>query len=259
MENLTHKENLFVRYLVQGDTLATAHEKAGYRARTKSQRQTDAFSLSRRPRVKNAIRDAKAAATEIANLDHAYVLKHLMRIVEADHSKISSVVKRNCRFCWGIDFKYQFTDVEYEERREMAESAKIPFVEAGGGGYTKKRPPHPDCPECGGEGEAQVITTATSELGPNERELYAGVENTRYGIKVKTHDKMQALIKLGEHLSAWESKTLEEKRQLELAKIEAETKALNSQQLPIKVEISVEDASNPDRVKGEVLNNAEPE
>jgi ribosomal protein L29 len=71
------------------------------------------------------------------------------------------------------------------------------------------------------------------------------------------HDQMTAVIKLGDYLGIFESKTVEELRKLQLAKVQAETDALNRQQLPIRVEIQVQDASNPDRTRGEMLNDTE--
>lgn len=87
--------------------------------------------------------------------------------------------------------------------------------------------------------------------------LYAGAEETRYGVKVKMHDQLAALVKVADHLGMFESKTIEAMRQAQLKKIQAETDAIGKELQPVKVEINVVDASNPERVRGEPLKQEE--
>mgnify|MGYP006913697178 FL=1 len=83
----------------------------------------------------------------------------------------------------------------------------------------------------------------THNLSPQARILYAGAEETRYGVKVKMHDQLAALVKVADHLGMFESKTIEAMRKAQLAKIKAETDALGKELQPVKVEINVIDLS----------------
>lgn len=251
---LTELERKFVDYIVAGEKHIDAVLKAGYSCTKRSYASTLGANILKRPQVKEYLALRRAEAAERNSLNEDFVIKRLMAIVSADPSKIVGVKKQNCRHCWGIDFKYRFTDEEYEQRLKIAESTKTELEECGGAGFSVSRAPHPDCPHCGGLGVGVLSIADTQELGPNERLLYQGAEYTRNGIKIKMHDQMTAIIKLGDYLGIFESKTVEELRKLQLAKTKAETDALNRQQLPIKVEIQVHDASNPDRTRGELLN-----
>ena len=71
----------------------------------------------------------------------------------------------------------------------------------------------------------------------------------RNGIKIKMHDQLQALVKVADHLGMFESATVEKLRQANLKKVEAETSAIGKELVPVKVEIQVVDASNPNRVR----------
>lgn len=251
---LTEKERKFVDLLVLGEKHIDAVIKAGYSITKRNYASTLGANILKRPHVKLYLAKRRSEAAERNSLNEDFVIKRLVAIASADPSKIVGVKKQNCRHCWGIDFKYRLTDEEYEQRVRIAESTKTELDEAGGGGFEVGRPPHPDCPYCAGIGHATLEIADTQTLGPNEKVLYAGAEYTKNGIKIKFHDQMNAVVKLGEYLNIFESKTIEELRRLQLDKVKAETDALNRQQLPILVEIQVQDASNPDRVRGKQLN-----
>lgn len=255
--DLTQMQNKFIDNVVNGMELLDAYADAGYSFQNRKNGHKRAVELSKRPKIAMHIEQRRKKVAERNELNEDYIIKHLKAIVEADPAKIVGVEKVNCRYCWGIDFKYQFTDDEFEQRQRDSEEFSTNLEELGGGGYTEKRPPHPDCPKCGGRGKTELHIADTRDLGPKEKLLYAGAEYTRNGIKIKMHDQMGALLKLGDYLGLFESRTAEELRKLQLEKTKAETDALNRQALPIKVEIQVQDASNPRRVKGFTLSEAQ--
>ena len=60
--------------------------------------------------------------------------------------------------------------------------------------------PHPDCPDCKGEGVGETFVKDTQVVTGDATLLYAGIKETQYGIEVKMHDQMTALNKVAEHL-----------------------------------------------------------
>ena len=70
----------------------------------------------------------------------------------------------------------------------------------GGYGYSTKLSPYADCPECDGLGIIRVHYADTSTIQNVSRSLFAGVEETQHGIKVKMHDQMAALNAVAKHL-----------------------------------------------------------
>ena len=70
----------------------------------------------------------------------------------------------------------------------------------GGYGYSTKLSPYADCPECDGLGIIRVHYADTSTIPNVSRSLFAGVEKTQLGIKVKMHDQMAALNAMAKHL-----------------------------------------------------------
>lgn len=251
---LTSMQEKFLDNLVQGKLMIDAYLEAGYQANSRKKASARAQEMLKKPHIQAELQKRKKELKERNNLNVDVLVKRLLAIADADMTKIMRIVQYNCRYCWGFSFKYQSTDREYEEAQTRAEEFKVEFDERGGGGFNPVRPPHPDCPECGGKGIKDIDFTPTDQLGPRERVLYAGAEYTRQGIKVKTHDQYAALLKLIEHAGGFESKTAERLREMQLRKLEAEANALEQTQVPIAVNIHVQDASNPDRIKGQQLN-----
>lgn len=252
--NLTDKEEKFIELVLEGMNLTEAYYGAGYTPAKRMYANKRAQELAKRPRIAQIIQERKEKVRDRHNLRVDLLVMRLKSIVEADPTQLVGVEKHNCRHCWGIDFKYRFTDEEFESRRLAAESGNYEMNEEGGAGFTAGRAPHPDCPNCAGHGIGVVKIADTRTLSPAEKLLYAGAEQTRSGIKVKLHNQMEALIKLLEISGAFQSELSKKKELLEIQKIEAEINAMDRQQLPIAVNINVQDASNPDRIRGEQLN-----
>ena len=112
----------------------------------------------------------------------------------ADAREISELRRACCHYCHGIGHKYQHTPREMEDRLAEYEAAVLeaaasnktlpPFDELGGLGYDKRLPPHPDCPECAGEGYQYLYFHDSRTYSPAALALYEGVEKTKDGIKV---------------------------------------------------------------------------
>ena len=70
----------------------------------------------------------------------------------------------------------------------------------GGYGYSTKPSPYADCPECDGLGIIRVHYADTSTIPNVSHSLFAGVEKTQHGIKMKMYDQMAALNSIAKHL-----------------------------------------------------------
>lgn len=258
-KNFTGRELAFIEhYMIHGKPLA-AYQHAGYAVLSKERMVLKGQELLRRPRIKEEIAKRKAERKARTGISEDLVLQRLWSIASADATELVSVKVHNCRYCWGTNFDYQYTDLEWQTKLSEAEEFSLEEPpERGGHNYTVSRPPHPDCPQCFGAGRKQVMVQATQNLSPQGRMLYAGAEETRYGVKVKMHDQLAALVKVADHLGMFESKTIESLRQAQLKKLEAETDAIGKELQPVKVEIQVVDASNPNRERGKPLDQGKP-
>lgn len=114
----------------------------------------------------------------------------------ADPREISELRRACCRYCYGLGHRYQHTPREMLDRLADYEAAlaeaktegkTLPeFDELGGMGYDKRLQPHPECPECSGEGFEYTYFHDSRGYSPAAIALYAGVEETKDGLKVRT-------------------------------------------------------------------------
>ncbi|WP_439893222.1 terminase small subunit (plasmid) [Ralstonia sp. 25C] len=205
---LTAKQRLFVdEYLVDRNA-AAAYRREGYKA-TGNSAETAACRLLRDPQVQELIGEREGALRERLEIKQEDVVRLLWSIAQADANDVVQHRRVCCTHCYGKGFKYQRTVREYErdyalfmaEQSNAEEDAPAAvFAELGGTGFNKTLMPHPDCPECNGEGVSDVYIADTRELPPAARALYAGTKVTQHGIEVKLHSTVDAAIKVGEHL-----------------------------------------------------------
>ncbi len=198
-QKLTPKQALFVKeYLI--DLNATqAAIRAGYS--NKTARQIGEQNLSKLV-IQNAIQEALAKRSERTEITADMVLQRLWSIATADPNELVKYRRVNCRYCWGEDHYYQWTtEVEFAKALETAKKLKRVKPDCDGGfGFDKTRVPHPDCPECKGEGEGSLHISDTSKLEGPARLLYAGAKHTREGLEIKTLDQLKALEMVSKHV-----------------------------------------------------------
>lgn len=86
-------------------------------------------------------------------------------------------------------------------KQRSCEGIPIPGqpTDDGGYGFNKTAMPHPDCPECMGEGVETVHLADTREALSHP--LYQGVKQTKDGIEVKIADRAKALDQVARHMS----------------------------------------------------------
>lgn len=201
---LTPKQQRFVdEYLV--DLNATqAAIRAGYSANSAQQMATENLS---KPVISAAITAARKVQQERTGITADRVLREIAAVALADARELVEVKTGCCRCCYGEGFKWQRTVGEMNHDRELwlnKGNSPADFDEKGGIGFNPLLAPNVECPSCGGDGYSRAVIKDTRHLSPNAAALYAGAKQTKEGIEVKMHSKMDAIEKLARHLGLYE-------------------------------------------------------
>jgi phage terminase small subunit len=170
------------------------------------------------PRIAAVVADLKAKHLQRLDMEVGEMVDRLARIVNTDMGELVEYRRACCHHCWGKDHLYQRTDgalraarVRHEqalkkaraEGRDLVEDIPEEFDEEGGGGFNATADPHPECPECHGEGIGVPFYKDTRDLGPNAAAAFAGVKMTKDGVEIKTHDAVKAIELLGKFKGAF--------------------------------------------------------
>ena len=206
-QKLTPKQQRFVaEYLVDLNGTQAAI-RAGYSAKTAEQM---AYQLLQKTSVKKAVSAGRKDQQDRTDITADRVLREAWNILTADARDLVHVKVGCCRHCWGEGHRYQRTLAEYNQdhgewlAKHAAGKARDDFEEQGGIGFNPLRAPHSECPECCGDGYSRVVLADTRKISPAAAALYAGAEQTKYGLKVHMHDKLAAMEKLFKHLGLYE-------------------------------------------------------
>ncbi|NVM91091.1 hypothetical protein FHT32_004755 [Variovorax sp. SG517] len=201
---LTDLQQRFVdEYLVDLNGTQAAI-RAGYSPDTARQMASENLS---KPYIQIAIADARKLQQARTHIEADRVVVEAWNIVFADPRELVQVKVGCCRHCWGEGFKFQRTVGEFNHDREqhaLKAGNLADFDEKGGIGFDPLKPPHPSCPDCGGDGYARTVLADTRHLSPAARALYAGAKMTKYGIEIAMHDKAAFAEKLFKHLGLYE-------------------------------------------------------
>lgn len=171
-----------------------------------------ASKLAAKANVAQRIKDLRAqTASEVvgsATFDVKKLFEIYLEIATADPDDLISLRVGACRYCHGEGHQYQWREREYIEavaKWERKQDGPLPDV-AGGFGYLHTADPHPNCPECGGEGLERVVPRDSRKFSKGARSLYRGAEQKKDGIKVSIADKDKALDQIGRILGAFDDK-----------------------------------------------------
>ena len=203
-KGLNPKQSRFVDEYMVDMNATQAAIRAGYSADTAG---SIGHELLKKPEIQAAISIARKAQQERTGITADRVLTEIALVAFADARELVEVRKGCCRHCWGEGFKRQRTVGEMNAAVEQwRKDGKSPadFDQEGGIGYNPHRAPHPDCPDCVGEGYARTVIKDTRSLTPAAVALYAGAKETKYGIEVLSHSKMDAVEKLAKHVGLYE-------------------------------------------------------
>ena len=203
MAKLTPKQQRFVdEYLI--DLNATqAAIRAGYSPKSAGR---FAQELLLKTHIAQAIEQAKAERSERTKITQDEVLKMWHDLATVDYNEISQLLNVNCRYCWGVDHEYQYTPKEWQRVCESADKEQASRPPFGGDDFNHKRAPNPNCPECGGLGNATIHLHDTDRLSPQAKLAYQGAKAGKFGIEVLTTDRMKALDNIARHLGMFNDK-----------------------------------------------------
>lgn len=214
LPKLTAQKRRFVdEFITNGRNGKDAAIAAGYSEKGAKQR---AYTLLLEEPVLEYLEKRTNELQVRTNITQDRVLQELWDIALADPNDLIEYRRVNCRYCWGTGNKYQRTPREMVELERLHKKAcatakkdgkaEPEFDPEGGVGFNGNRAPNPVCPECFGDGVGKEIVKDTRYLANTSKALYAGVERTKEGLKVKMHPKVQAIELVGRHLSMWNDK-----------------------------------------------------
>lgn len=217
---LTPQEAMVVdRYLATYNQ-AQAYIEAGYQAKNLNTAKACASRLltsanSRRYRAKR-IRELMARNEDAQDR----LLALFVDMAYTDARELSEMRVGCCRYCHGTGHLYQFTPQEFEQHeaehdqavaKAVMERGNPPeFNPLGGMGFRRSREPHPECPECDGEGKPRVVFKDTQGLSPGAVTLYAGAKIGKDGIEVKQYDQKAARETLAKILKLYDDRSVVE-------------------------------------------------
>ena len=210
--------------------------------------------LLRKPEVAAEIAERKQKTAEKLQISREDALAHAWNVVMADARELIEFVVGCCRHCHGTDFGFQWRDREEFElaieaatrehdKQVKAASSKPGTVapvlrlpnDRGGYGFDPRLGAHANCPRCLGAGEGRAVVKDTRTLSPTAAALYAGVKQTKEGLEVKMHSKLDALEKIFRHLGLYERDNDQKKPiglSAELAAFAAQIHSNNAGRLP---------------------------
>lgn len=204
MSKLNAKQQRFAEQYLIDLNASQAAIRAGYSPKTANEQGSRLLTNVKVQELIQAEREKLSVATGISQ---KAVLDRLWAIAMANPNEIVKHRRVNCRYCWGVGHKQQWTAGEYEAAQKSSEAMNTASPDiAGGLGFDRTRPPHPDCPECHGEGLGQVFIEDTSKLSGPAAVLYAGAKEGKFGIEIMMHDQVAALVKIGMHLGLFSTK-----------------------------------------------------
>lgn len=193
--SLTPKQRRFVNEYCVDENATQAALRAGYSENGAGQQ---AHLLLKNIEIKDAIRDRMEELAVAASITPEWVVGQWAKIATANPSALVSVRRTNCRHCHGFGHQYQWTEAEYSKAVDVAcDTGKEAPDGMGGFGFDPNAAPNKDCPECGGQGIADVHVADTRKV---RSPLYAGAERTRNGIKVNMRDQDAAVSNLARYL-----------------------------------------------------------
>lgn len=209
-DELTGKMENFALAVVKLGEYGAAYRQAYDCARMKAATvNRTAWQLAQMPKVAARIAQLKADVKATVIYGVAEAMRDAVDLHTANANELVTVRRINCRHCNGIDHLYQWRNprefaealaraMDLETIQKTRRGPKTPPVklptDKGGYGFSRVAAPHPDCPDCDGEGFPDMKVADTNKLTGAARKLYAGAEYTKDGrIKINLRSQDAAL------------------------------------------------------------------
>ena len=212
MNGLTPRQRVFVTEYLRDFNQTRAALAAGCPAPSASSYGSD---LIRDHKVLSVIHQELVARRERAEVSADEVATYWYDLATADARELTPIRIGPCRYCWGMDNQYQFTQAELRRLRQkhLADQMKLAphkrreLDELGGDGYDVTADPSPECPECHGLGINVPVPLDLSRLSRGATLLYDGVKLGRSGqvTEIKMRDRSRAMENLAAVLGITEA------------------------------------------------------
>jgi hypothetical protein len=207
---VTEMEEAFLQHWSASYTNAgQCARNAGYPAVTSG---VTAHQLLSKWHIKARLSEIERERMEIARINAEGLFREVVtQNLRLARAKVPvDVVTPPCRYCHGDNHEYQRTHAEFEDDLERhltrpritrtdrfgRQYHRTPiFDPKGGSGYDINLPPHPDCPNCHGEGDInnQIVKIKDSRFfTAEERELWNGAKLTEKGVETFWKDQSKA-------------------------------------------------------------------
>lgn len=217
---LTHRDIEFVQVYLTSYNQTRSYMSA-YNCNTYAAASVEATKKMADPKIRQYLYERMEAAFERTEVAQQELIQLYTYLAFGDVNELVEYRRESCRYCHGEGHRYQFTPAEREDAYKafLAEQATpkkgkngepegggapAQFDELGGIGFNPNLPPHPDCPECHGEGRGRVHFHDTRNLSPAALALYEGAEITKDGIKIRMSSRDGAREKLAKILKLYE-------------------------------------------------------
>lgn len=209
---------------------------AGYEPKRASQQSSYLLAI---PLVREMIEQEMKRLLLRLELDSNVVVKYWWDIATAE---LPLPEVGACRYCHGIDHRYQFTLDEHRNAMRAHTAAqlklpgprRIPFDELGGIGFDRRKKPDPNCPECNGIGVNYMPVIDRDKFTPAQRAAIDEVRVHKDGsVSLKMRDRSRAMENLQSLLNIMPGKKQDEldpaaplERQLDMLLTAAAAKGL---------------------------------
>lgn len=199
---LTPREAMFVDHYLTHYNATRAYRDADYTAKNDNVAAVEACRLLRKPKIAQYLAAKMKMMFERVEEEQDRLLMTYTLVAYGDPNELVEHRCESCRYCHGADHQYQLKPSEQDQRRidwekavrdALTEGKEPPeWNELGGVGFDPRREPHPDCPECFGEGVPRVVMKDTRHLSPAAQAMYAGVKLTKDGLEMLLHSQEKA-------------------------------------------------------------------
>lgn len=210
-KQLTARQEAFCVYRAKGgkdasDAYRSAYNARGMKPATVNRR---ASELMATPHVRARIDELRQEVADRVTMEAADVLTNWIKIATADPNELIQARRTCCRFCYGVDHRYQWTESELAlEQAKAIQAGKAAPDASGGIGFNATLDPYAYCPACFGEGISSVFVADTRKLKGAAKLLYAGVKRTKHGVEIIMRDQDKALENIATYLGMFKNKTI---------------------------------------------------
>lgn len=204
------RREAFVRHYFIHQNASRAYREAGYKDGPGTRQ--SAHRLLTSADIQARILEERQKLLAALYMKVEDLVRRYRDIAFADIASIVGLHAGVCRYCHGIDHRYHwkthraFADAMQVYMGKLHHTIYAAPDDEGGYGYRFSVAPHPDCPECDGEGEPRVRFKDTRLMTDDERKLFVGVKQTQHGIEFKFNDQMSALKELAKRIGFHEAK-----------------------------------------------------